>query len=573
MAHTRHPGRSIAVVVALTLLASIAPGTRAASPRPIRGARGMVSAPEPQAAQAGLDVLRRGGTAVDAAVAVALALAVTHPYAGNLAGGGFLLYRTPDGKAFALDFRETAPAALRAEMFLDSHGDAVRERALRGGLAVGVPGSVAGLYDAHRRWGRLPWRDLVAPAVRLAEDGFRVSERNAFYLERDGARLLLDRAAAAIFARDGKLLREGDLLVQKDLARTLRRIAERGPEGFYQGSVAEALVGAVKRRGGVMEMTDLAGYAPILREPLEGRYRGRRILTFPPPSSGGIALLQILAMLERYDLAASGPGSSLTVHRVAEAERRAFADRSRWMGDPGFFAVPARGLLDPAYVAARAGTIRDDVATPSTEIRPGSPAGEPEHTLHFSVADAEGAVASLTTTLNSGFGACAVAEGTGMLLNNEIDDFALAEGLPNQFGLLGSKANAPEPGKRPLSSMTPTIVEGATPGARPAVVLGAPGGPTIITTVLQILVNVVDHGMNLQEAINAPRFHHQWQPDRIDHEAGAFPADVADALTRRGHVLHERTFIGNACVLGSDPVTGNWIGAADPRGEGAALGY
>jgi gamma-glutamyltranspeptidase/glutathione hydrolase len=532
----------------------------------------MVVAPEREAAGVGLAVLERGGNAVDAAVAVAFALAATYPRAGNLGGGGFLLYRVPDGSFQALDFRETAPRALTAAAFLDPSGKVDPARSREGGLAVAVPGSVAGLAFAQARWGVRPWPELLAPAIRLAEEGVTVTATSAEIYAEESSRLASDPAARAIFTHDGAPLREGDRLVQKDLARTLRAIADGGPRAFYEGETARAIVAAVRAKGGVMTADDLARYRVLLRTPLEGRYRGRRVVTFPLPSSGGIVLLQTLGMLERYDLAASGAGSSLTYHRIAECLRRSFADRSRYLGDPEFVKVPWKRLLDPRYIAKRAESIRDDRATPSGDLGPGSPESEGSNTLHISIADARGGAASLTTTLNSWFGAAIVAPGTGVVLNNEVDDFSLAPGVPNQFGLVGEDANAPAGGKRPLSSMCPTIVEDIPAGPRPRLVVGSPGGPRIITAVLQTILNVVDHGMTAQEAVDAPRIHDQWSPDRIDTDPGGIPADVIDALRSRGHVVGTKRFTWNVAVVGLD-AAGRYTGAADPRGEGVAVGY
>lgn len=548
---------------------------RAASLSAARGTQGMVVTPEAHATAVGLDVLRGGGNAADAAVAIAFALAVTDPYAGSIGGGGFLLYRSPQATFTALDFRETAPRGIRAEMFLDEEGRPVPGLSLRGGLAVGVPGSVAGLAEAHRRWGSRPWSKLIAPAVRLAEAGFPVSRWLAETLASSGAHLKEDAAARAIFAPNGAFPDAGERLVQKDLAACLRRIARRGTAAFYDGPTAQALVQTIRARGGVMEARDLTAYRCLEREPVEGHYRGYRVVSFPPPSSGGVALLQILGMLEQFDLSESGPGSSLTVHRMVEAERRAFADRARWLGDPDYFDVPLRRLLDSEYLAERAGTIRPDQATPSHQVLAGDfAAPEADHTLHFSVADRQGGAVALTTTLNGAFGSGIVASGTGIVLNNEMDDFALAPGVPNLYGLVGGEANALAGGKRPLSSMTPTIVEFPTGEQRPALVLGSPGGPTIITSVLQVLVNVLDFGMPLQEAVDWPRFHHQWLPDSIRHELRAFAADVAAALAARGHHLDPRPDpLGCVNAIGVDD-DGTWLGAADPRREGAtAAGY
>jgi gamma-glutamyltranspeptidase / glutathione hydrolase len=564
---------AVLVLAAVASTTAIVPRVEAASRRPEVGARGMVVGPDRAATEVGLEVLRGGGNAVDAAVATAFALAVTYPRAGNLGGGGFLLYRAPGARYAALDFRETAPAALTPKMFVGADGRIDPMRSQEGGLAVAVPGSVAGLADAHARWGSRPWAELLAPAIRLAEEGFAVSAVSAAYFLEENARLAADPGARALFTRDGRPLVAGDRVVQKDLARTLRAIAARGPKAFYEGPVAQSIVTAVAGRGGVMTLADLSAYRPVTREPLIGAYRGHRVVTFPLPSSGGIVLLQILAMLERFDMSASGAGSSLTLHRIAEAERRAFADRSRFLGDPAFVTVPVQALLDRAYLASRSATIRDDRATPSTEVLPGAPAGSRgTQTLHLSTADARGGAVALTTTLNSWFGAAIVASGTGVILNNEIDDFSLASGVANQYGLVGESANAVAGGKRPLSSMSPTIVEQLVPGARPLLVLGSPGGPRIISSVLQTLLHVVDDGFTLQEAVDAPRIHHQWTPDALEIEPHGVPEDVAAALRARGHTLKPRALMGNVGAIGIDD-QGRWTGAPDPRDEAAAAGY
>ena len=353
----------------------------------------------------------------------------------------------------------------------------------------------------------------------------------------------------------------------------MRAIAAAGARGFYEGPVASAIVKKTAATGGVMTLDDLARYRAVFRSPVEGKYRGRTVVSFPPPSSGGVVLLQALGMLERFDLSASGAGSALTLHRIAEASRRAFADRSVWLGDPDFVRIPLKSLLDRDYIAKQAATIQDRRSTPSSDIRPGRlDNGERGNTLHFSVADARGGAVALTTTLNSLYGAALVAPGTGVLLNNEIDDFAIAAGSANQFGLVGGAANAVAGGKRPLSSMCPTIVETSPPGPRPVLVLGSPGGPMIISSVLQTIVNVIDFGMTLQEAVDAPRIHHQWLPDELLHERGAFPPEVARGLTSRGHRLRERAPIGNVCAIGLD-AEGRWTGAPDPRDEAVAVGY
>jgi gamma-glutamyltranspeptidase/glutathione hydrolase len=565
--------KAVTLLLVVTLVLSLAVPARAASRLPVAGARGMVVAPERLAAEAGLAVLKRGGNAIDASVATAFVLAVTYPRAGNLGGGGFLLYRDPGASYHALDFREAAPAALTPGHFRDASGRADTRRSQEGGLAIGVPGSVAGLAEAHARWGTRPWAELIVPAIELAEVGFVVTPVSAGVFAEENARLAADPAARAIFTKGGDSLREGDRVLQGDLARTLRAIAASGPKGFYEGPVGEAIAGAVTALGGVMTIADLASYRPKSREPLAGSYRGHRVITFPPPSSGGVVLLQTLGMLERFDMAASGAASSLTLHRIAEAERRAYADRTRHLGDPGFVDVPLRQLLDRGYLAKRSASIRDDRATPSSKILPGAPERpEGEQTLHFSVADARGGAVALTTTLNSWFGAAIVAGETGVLLNNEMDDFALAAGLPNQFGLMGEEANAVAGGKRPLSSMCPTIVEPPSPGPRPLLVLGSKGGATIITTVLLTILHVIDDKMTIQEAVDAPRAHHQWQPDAIQIEPHALPEDVAAALRARGHTIKVRAPMGNVAVIGVD-ARGRWTGAADPREESVAVGW
>lgn len=574
---SRHTVRRAAAILAVAAVLLLAIGlpmreTSAASPAPAVGARGMVVSPEPRATQIGIDVLRRGGNAIDATVAVAFALGVTYPRAGNLGGGGFLLYRAPGATYAAIDFRETAPAALSPASFVGADGKIDPTKSVAGGLAMGIPGSVAGLADAHARWGRRPWAELLAPAIALADEGVEVTRSEAKAFADEGATLADDPAARAIFTRDGKPLAAGDRLVQKDLAKTLRAIAAGGAKAFYQGPIAEAIAAASRATGGVMTKDDLAGYATVSREPLIGNYRGHRIATFPLSSSGGIVLLQTLAMLERFDMTASGAGSSLTLHRIAEAERRAFADRSRFLGDPAFVKVPVAGLLDPAYLARRGSSIKDDHTTPSAKILPGSPAvTEGTQTLHFSIADAEGRAVALTTTLNSAFGCGIVAPGTGVLLNNEIDDFSLGKGIVNQFNLVGEAANAVAGGKRPLSSMTPTIVEASPVAARPLLVVGSPGGPTIISSVLETILHVVDDGFTLQEAVDAPRVHHQWQPDLLYVEERSLPDDVTAALRARGHLLKAREPIGDVCAIGTD-AQGRYTGAADPRGAGSALG-
>jgi len=433
---------------------------------------------------------------------------------------------------------------------------------------------VAGLLDAHGRWGTLPWSDLVEPARLLAAEGFEISPGLASSLNAKADLLSRQDAAARIFTRSDRPWRAGDRLVQKDLAATLGKIATGQAESFYGGTVAAAIVASVRKTGGVMTRDDLAAYATVLRKPIQGDYKQFRVTSFPPPSSGGVVLLQLLKMLEPFNLAASGYGGSRTVHLIVEAERRSYADRAEWMGDPDYFDVPVKSMLDDDYIEERRRSIDPAHATRSSQISAmKAPQPEPLQTCHFTVADGKGAIVSMTTTLNSSYGSGIVAAGTGILLNNEIDDFAVTPGVPNQYGLIGGQANSIEGGKRPLSSMTPTIVEDRSAGNRPVLALGSPGGATIITTVLQVLLNVLEHNMPLQDAVDAPRFHHQWLPDDVKYEPYAFPQDVLEALKLKGHdmAIWNRP-LGDIAAIYLDR-DGVLHGAADPRGYGTAEGY
>lgn len=521
----------------LLLLALVlaAPAPIGAPPNDLvaRGRQAAVVTAEPHATRVGLEVLRQGGNAVDAAVAVALTLAVTHPQAGNLGGGGFLLVRMADGRSAAIDFRERAPRSARADMYLRPDGSVDTDRVQFGASAAGVPGSPAGLWHALQRFGTRELKALAAPAIRLAREGFPVDQFLAEALadHRDG--LGRYEATRAVFFRDGAPLQQGDLLVQPDLAGTLQRFADGGPEGFYRGRTAELIVAAMQQGGGGVTADDLADYTAVERAPLATTYRGHEVLSMPPPSSGGVALLQMLNLLEPYDLKAMGHGGSDCLHLLTEVMRRAYADRSRWLGDPDHYAVPVDGLIGKDYAATlRAGI---DLERKS-EVAPGLPPGakDSDDTTHFSIVDGHGNAVACTTTINSTFGAMEVVAGAGFLLNNEMDDFSAKPGVPNQFGLVGGRANAIAPGKRMLSSMTPTIV---LRDGELRLVLGAPGGGRIITAVLQVLLGVVDHGMGLELAVRAPRIHHQWLPDEIAWEPLALPPDVRRALAARGHTL------------------------------------
>jgi gamma-glutamyltranspeptidase/glutathione hydrolase len=545
----------------------------AASHAPVKALHGMVGSTEVHASQAGLDVLQRGGNAVDAAVAVGFALAVTHPYAGNIGGGGFMVIRFADGRSTAIDYRETAPAKATRDMFLDPSGTPVTERSLVGPLAAGTPGSVAGLTYVQKKYGKLTLAQVMAPAIDLAENGFPVSDAFERSLNGDYTKKLLGRfpETTRLFTRNGQPYVAGDRFIQKDLAKTLRLIAAKGADAFYRGPIADLIDTEMKRTGGLITKSDLAAYKPVERATLTGTYRGFDIIAMPPPSSGGIALIQTLNILEGFPLEETGPNSSKTIHLMAEAERRVYADRSEWLGDPDFFKVPVKGLIAKSYAEALRKTIDPNKATPSADVKPGKPADyESTQTTHYSVIDADGTTITTTTTLNGGYGNGQVVPGAGFLLNNEMDDFSVKPGAPNMFGLIGGAANAIEPGKRMLSSMTPTIV---VKNNKPFLVVGSPGGSRIITTVLQVIVNVLDHGMNVQEAVDAPRFHHQWLPDYIRLERQGFPKDVVSALDALGHKVQVQENMGDVHAIWIDPQTNVRYGASDPRADGRTLGY
>lgn len=534
----------------------------------VHAKKGVVSTRSELASQAGVDAMQQGGNAIDAIVASAFALAVTYPSAGNLGGGGFLVFRQHDGAIWALDFREIAPTASTRDMFLDEAGTYDPNVALRSRMASGVPGSVAGLLLAHERFGKLSRQDVLAEAIRLAEEGFELPEdiarqiagRKSVWLRSDGSRnKFLDE--------EGEVLEAGAHFVQKDLATTLQRISNEGRDGFYQGKTAELIVAEMVRGNGLISLEDLKEYTPRWRDPIVGTYREHHIISMPPPSSGGIILLQMLNMLESYDLRASGFGTAPTLHLMAEVERRAYSDRAEYLGDTDFFPVPIATLTSKKYSTSRFEDFVLDRATPSEKITAGQIPLESEETTHLSAIDKEGNAVALTTTLNSGYGNGYVVQGAGFLLNNEMDDFSAKPGVPNQFGLVGGDANAIEPNKRMLSSMTPTILV-HTDGR--ILVTGSPGGSTIITTVLQIIVNLVDHEMALNEAVSSPRFHHQWLPDQITVEGDGFDKEVLDELTQLGHKIATRTTIGDAnSALATES---NVIGVSDPRNKGAAVG-
>jgi len=505
---------------------------------PYRAKDGMVVSQEKIASQVGADVLAEGGGAIDAAVATAFALAVTHPAAGNIGGGGFLLYRAKGGEAAGYDFREAAPAGSSPTMFLGTDGAYDKVRHHNSHLAVGVPGTVAGLHLAWQEHGKLPWKRLVDPAVRLARDGFVVSDGLARSLKSIVAEMKTKNYAASIaqFSKDGTPYEAGELLRQPELARTLVRIAENGPKGFYEGETAELIEREMKRGGGLITRADLKAYRARRRAPIVGSYRGHEVISMPPPSSGGIALVQMLNVLEGYDIKELGFMGSRSVHVIAEAMRRAFADRARLLGDPDFNPeLDVARLVSKEYAAELRKTIHEDKASVSSPETFSWPA-ESDETTHLSVVDKDRNAVSMTYTLEAGYGSLITVPGAGFLLNNEMGDFNAGPGLTNAEGLIGTEPNLARPGKRMLSSMTPAIL---AKDGRLFLVVGSPGGRTIINTVLLAILNVVDHEMNVQQAIDAPRFHHQWLPDRIAYEKFGLSPDTLEALRARGHTLHE----------------------------------
>jgi gamma-glutamyltranspeptidase/glutathione hydrolase len=551
---------------------------------PSHGAKAMVATVHPEASQAGVAILQQGGNAVDAAVAVGFALTVVHPQAGNIGGGGFMLFRRADGDVHFVDYREKAPAKATENMYLDQQGNVIPELSTIGYKAIGVPGSVAGLAYAEKQWGKLTLQQVMEPAIRLARDGY--------VLDYHGAMALRDRHLAdfpesrRVFQRDGNFYQPGEVLKQPELAHTLERIAA-NPDDFYHGELARELAASIQKGGGLVTVDDLAQYEVKERQAVKGTYRGFDIISAPPPSSGGIALIETLNILEGYDLAEAGDRSADSIHLTVEAFRRAFYDRAEFLGDPDFAKIPVAQLIDKKYGEAWRETIEPKRATPSSTVRRPSifskldqyaamhpqpqSIHEPEHTTHYSIVDADGNAVAVTTTLNDSFGSRVTAEKLGFLLNDEMDDFASKQGVPNAYGLIQGPANAIGPNKRPLSAMTPTMV---LKDGKLFLVLGSPGGPTIITTVANILMGVVDYGLNIQQAVNAPRFHNQWVPDEIKMEHVGFSPDTIRLLEKMEYKIDtDREFWGDAECIAIDPKTGERLGASDGRNDGKAVGF
>jgi gamma-glutamyltranspeptidase/glutathione hydrolase len=584
----RSPHKSLILLLMALVALGAAPALRAAV-HPVHAQHAIVVSVHELASQVGVETMQAGGNAVDAAVATGFALAVVHPPAGNIGGGGFMLIRMADGKTHFLDYREKAPAAATREMYLDPQGNVIADASEIGYKAIGVPGSVAGMVYAGHKYGKLTLKQVMAPAIRLAREGYVLTWEEAADLQ--DRHLAEFPESRRVFQRNGDFYKAGETFRQPDLARTLQRISEK-PDDFYHGSLARELAAALQKGGGLVTADDLAHYEVKEREPVRGTYRGYEVISAPPPSSGGTVLIESLNILEGYDLRTMGNRSAQSVHYTTEAFRRAFFDRAEFMGDPDFAKIPVAQLIDKKYAAAWRDAIDPAHASPSKDLRrpavfseleqyaathPPLAPPESDHTTHYSVMDAEGNAVSVTTTINDWFGSRVTADGLGFLLNDEMDDFSAKPGVPNSDGLLQSDTNAIGPGKRPLSSMTPTIV--ARDG-KAVMVLGSPGSSKIITTVANVLMGVVDYGMNIQEAVNAPRFHNQWMPDVVNVEQW-FSPDTTNLLRQMGYNVEIGLRYGtkvlpywsDAECLAVDAKTGERLGASDGRGSGKAIGY
>lgn len=587
MRQTSH--RSIRIISALSLVLFTSasfiriPLTRtgftlAASREPVRARHGIVASTNEVASRVGVDIMKRGGNAVDAAIAVAFALAVTHPAAGNLGGGGFMMIRLKNGKTTAIDYREMAPAAAHRNVYLDKDGNVIKGEGgpIVGYRAAGVPGTVRGMELALKKYGsgKLSWAQLVEPARRLAANGFRVTHSLSRSLRGNDDYLSKYAETKRIYLNNGKFYNEGDLFVQADLGATFARLQQRGPNEFYEGQTARMIVDDLKRNNGLISLADMRGYVAKERAPVRGTYRGYEIVSMPPPSSGGAVLIQMLNILEGYDLKKVDWASSDRYHLMTESMRRAFADRAEYMGDTDFVKVPIAGLIDKKYAGQLRNTINSERASTSEQVKAGKPIGyESDETTHFTVVDAEGNAVANTYTLNNSYGSAVVAKGTGILMNDEMDDFAAKPGTANLYGLIQGERNAVAPRKRPLSAMTPTFVlrkDGSL-----WFTVGSPGGPTIINTAFCVITNVIDYGMNIQQAIDAPRIHHQWLPDELVYEPFGLSGDTQRALTARGHKLIDKPrYLGDCEGIMIEEKTGIRLGATDPRrSDGPAVGY
>ncbi|MDH0658332.1 gamma-glutamyltransferase [Empedobacter sp. GD03865] len=530
---------------------------------------GAVVTAHPEASKVGVEILKKGGNAIDASIAVQFALAVVYPNAGNIGGGGFLVYRDSKGKTDALDYREKAPLKASEDMYWDKNGNAITDLSLYGQFAAGVPGTVDGMVKAHEKYGKLNWKELVQPAINLAQKGFKITKQQASELtNKHNDFVKYNSKTNALTSKSS--WKEGDLLVQKDLANTLKLIQQKGRAGFYEGKTADLIVKEMKRGNGIISHEDLKQYQSVWRTPVSGNYKGLKVISMPPPSSGGIALVSLFQSIEDYPINKWGFQADSTIQVMVEAERRVYADRAEHLGDPDFIKVPQKQLLDKSYNVNRMKDFSFDKATPSSAIKAGEIIGkESMETTHYVIVDKDGNAASVTTTLNNSYGSLVVVEGAGFLLNDEMDDFSVKPGTPNLYGLVGGKANAIEPSKRMLSSMTPSILE---KDGKLFMVVGTPGGSTIITSVFQAILNVVDFGMTMQEAVAAPRFHHQWLPDQIDYEPNAISENVRETLKQKGYKLKERKPYGRVegILVNKD---GTYQAGADPRGDDKAVGY